>query len=126
MNNSEERIIILVVCRHSEMNGKTSTVLRQDKKELLGWKSNYLVSHGNMSQHSRALIDLNSSQRTNIFKVVCLSDLTQYEFYTTLIKFCLNVALQTTHSRISMEMFVGIYRVRQTATDMKPSWTNHK
>ena len=36
-------------------------------------KSDFLVSHGNMSQHSRALIDLNSIQGTNILKVVCLS-----------------------------------------------------
>ena len=36
-------------------------------------KSDYLVSDGNMSQHSRALIHLNSIQWTNILKVVCLS-----------------------------------------------------
>lgn len=36
-------------------------------------KSDNLASHGNMYQHSIALIDPNSIQETSIFKVVCLS-----------------------------------------------------
>ena len=56
----------------------TSTLIswqhRWDKNKMLPWqwvrKSEYLVSHGNMSQHSTGLINTNSIQRTSILKVV--------------------------------------------------------